>query len=186
MNEELFLIYLLKKKTPSPSLISPRLTSSMYIHGKTDSSEIKKMLQNPPSSWRKMFKSEGISETPSITEVLSLLDETAGSNVSFERDTSSENPKTYKPPKKVRDEAMKGIILSYENNYPSYKGIGLARAIQLATQDYIWEKSVERMQAFFKRNKRSETMGSDTNPTKSYMAWLNWGGRSGMEWVLNL
>jgi len=81
---------------------------------------------------------------------------------------------------------MKGIVLSYENNYPSYKGIGLARAIQLATQDSIWERSVERMQAFFKRNQRFETMGSESNPTKSYMAWLNWGGRSGMDWVFNL
>jgi hypothetical protein len=80
----------------------------------------------------------------------------------------------------VRQEAMQGIRLSHENNYPSYKGIGLARAIQLATQEKIWKRSVERMQAFFKRNARFKNSKS---PSKSYLSWLNWGGSSGQEWV---
>jgi hypothetical protein len=77
-------------------------------------------------------------------------------------------------------------LLSYENNYPSWKGIGLARAIQLATQDKIWERSRDRMSAFFSRNqyyKRQKGFGDDDSPSKSYLAWLNWGGDAGEKWV---
>jgi len=179
VSEEEFLIFLLNQKR------YPRAISSLTTNAKMDNttSEITKMLKSPPSSWRKMFLQEGISETPTISQVLSLLDETAGSNISLERDTSSNNPKNFVPPESVRKEAMKGIRLSYENNYPSYKGIGLARAVQLATQPTIWLTSAERMNAFFKRNQRFESLGSDSNPTKSYLAWLNWGGSSGRDWV---
>ena len=133
-----------------------------------------------------MFIQEGISETPTINQVLSLLDETAGSNVSLERETSESNPKVYIPPQSVRKEAFKGVELSYKNNYPSYKGIGLARGIQLATQDKIWKNSINRMNAFFKRNKRYETLrgfNDDENPSKSYLSWLVWGGSSGRDWA---
>lgn len=151
--------------------------------------EISKLLKDPPKSWRAMFLSEGISETPTIAQVLSLLEDTAGSNPSLERETSSVNPKTFIPPNSVRAEAMKGIQLSYDFNYPSYKGIGLARAIQLATQETVWERSLERMNAFFQRNKRYQELdgfGDDNNPSKSYMAWLNWGGTSGWNWVKSI
>lgn len=150
---------------------------------------VNELLQDPPSSWIKVFKSEGISENPSIEEVLSLLEETAGSNPSSERKTTSDNPKSLKPPSDVRKDAIKGVILSHQNNYPSWKGIGLARGIQLATQDKIWLHSGERMAAFFKRNqyyKRQNGFGDDQNPSKSYLAWLNWGGDAGEKWVEDL
>ena len=145
--------------------------------------EIVNLLKNPPKSWEKLFKEEGINAT--ITGILSLLESTAGGNESLETETSSSNPKDYVPPDKVREEAMKGIRLSHKFNYPSYKGIGLARAVQLATQPTIWKRSVDRMDAFFKRNARYQTLsgfGDDNSPSKSYLAWLNWGGTSGMKW----
>jgi hypothetical protein len=151
--------------------------------------QIEQMLSHPPSSWQKIFRQMGLSDTPNIKEVLNLLDYTAGGNSSNETMTSNNNPKNLVPPDKVREEAMKGIILSYQNNYPSYKGIGLARAIQLATQPTIWQKSVDRMRAFFNRNKRYETIkgfNDDHSPTKSYLAYLNWGGISGKNWVMSL
>ena len=147
------------------------------------------LLNDPPSSWQKLFRTEGISETPSIEEVLSLLEETAGSNLSGERETRQDNPKSLKPPADVRKDAIKGFILSHQNNYPSWKGIGLARAVQLATQDKIWLHSGERMAAFFKRNqyyKSQKGFGDDQNPSKSYLAWLNWGGNAGEKWVKDL
>ena len=151
--------------------------------------EINKLLKNPPKSWRKLFRSEGISETPTITEVLSLLGITAGGNPSSEAADNESNPKDLKPPSKVREEAMKGVLLSHEFDYPSYRGIGLARGIQLATQPTIWKRSAERMNAFFGRNARYESLpdfGNDENPSKSYLAWLNWGGSSGRDWVESL
>jgi len=151
--------------------------------------EIEKYLSDPPRSWRKMFLEQKIPETPSISQVLSLLDRTAGENLSNERKTSDENPKNFIPPNSVREEAMKGIRLSYEHNYPSYNGIGLARAIQLAIEPSIWKNSVDRMKAFFGRNSRYETLAgfnNDQNPSKSYLAYLNWGGISGKKWVEKL
>ena len=134
-----------------------------------------------------MFREQGLPNKPSIEQVLSLLDRTAGSNSSSERETSEQNPKKYAPPAKVRTEAFKGIQLSYEHNYPSYNGIGLARAVQLATQEKIWANSVNRMQAFFGRNKRyTDYEFNDAKPGKSYLAWLNWGGCSGRDWVESL
>lgn len=136
-----------------------------------------------------MFLEQGLSETATVEQVLSLLDKTAGENVSSERETSPDNPKDFVPPEKVREEAMKGIRLSYEHNYPSYNGIGLARAIQLAIEPAIWKRSVERMRAFFQRNQRYEGLsgfGDDSNPSKSYLAYLNWGGVSGKDWVFSL
>ena len=136
-----------------------------------------------------MFLEEGLSETPTITQVLSLLEKTAGGSESFELATGVENPKNLVPPENVRKEAMKGVRLSHEFDYPSYRGIGLARAIQLATQPTIWETSAERMSAFFKRNIRYrnlEGFGDEQNPSKSYLAWLNWGGNSGLDWINSL
>lgn len=150
------------------------------------SKEIEGYLKNPPNSWRKMFREQGIPETPTIKQVLSLLSKTAGGYESLETETSSSNPKTYKPTKAVRDAAMKGIRLSYKHNYPSYNGIGLARAIQLAVEPTVWKRTIERMSAFFGRNKRYENLSgfnNDTNPSKSYLAWLNWGGTPGRDWA---
>lgn len=150
---------------------------------------IQELLKNPPKSWQKLFREEGLSANPSIEEILSMLDETAGSNPSGEMETDSDNPKNLKPPAGVRKDAMKGVLLSYENNYPSWKGIGLARGVQLATQDQIWRRSADRMSAFFKRNqyyKDQTGFGDDANPSKSYLAWLNWAGDAGEKWVQSL
>ena len=132
------------------------------------------MLKNPPSSWQRMFRDNGVPATPSIEEIIDvLLEKTAGGNDPGERG----------------EEALKGVMLSYEANYPSYNGIGLARAIQLATQDTLPIREVRRMCAFFRRNQRYRDypcFGDDEQRCKSYLAWLNWGGDAGFDWTCEL
>lgn len=147
--------------------------------------EIQTMLQNPPNSWQKLFESMELGISPTIQQILSLLDKTVGGNPSYEGKEIS----TFTVPNIVKEEAMKGIRLSYKNNYSGYKGIGLARAIQLATQNKIPAEAINRIKAFFNRNVRYEQMkgfGDDTNPSKSYLAYLNWGGIPAKNWVNNL
>ena len=144
---------------------------------------ITKLLDNPPSSWKKVFNQEKINGN-SIESVLKLLDITAGGNKSGEKESGLLNEEINS---KIRDAAMKGVLLSYYYNYPSWRGIGLARGIQLATQDKIWETSKKRMKAFFTRNKRYEQLpgyNDDENPSNSYISYLLWSGVPGKEWVL--
>jgi hypothetical protein len=165
-----------------------KLPTSMRSYGKVDSNlknndtkEIEELLSNPPKSWRKMFREEKISETPTIKEVLSLLNKTAGGAESFE----TEGSKSFPVPKDVKEAAMKGIRLSHKFDYPSYRGIGLARAIQLVTQQTVNERSLQRMRNFFVRNQRYTSyinFNNDTKPSRSYLAWLNWGGDPGYKW----
>lgn len=148
--------------------------------------EIEALLASPPASWKKLFSEKGFGNKPSIEEFIKVcLGETAGGNASGEMQSGIVNEQI---PDAVREEALKGVRLSHQHNYPSYNGIGLARGIQLATQDKIYVESQKRMCDFFNRNKRYKELkgfGNDTNPSKSYLAWLNWGGSSGYEWSCN-
>lgn len=141
-------------------------------------------MKDPAPSWKKVFQEEKLPGNVNAENMLELLDITAGGNSSKERDS----PLWKDPvPQKVRDAAMKGVLLSYYYNYPSWRGIGLARGVQLATQKQVWEVSRNRMAAFFKRNQRYESLpgyGDDIHPSKSYMAYKIWGDISAKEWVL--
>lgn len=141
------------------------------------------MLKDPPSNWRRMFKSKGLGSKPQdldkvIKKILSLTP--------TERSSGPTGDKDKVPPPKVRKEAMKGLELSYRENYTSKSGIGLARAMQLAVWGKVWDRSVDRMDAYFTRHrkdKNAKNFGNDANPSRGYMAWLNWGGDSGQRWA---
>ena len=145
--------------------------------------EIQSLINDGPPSWKKMFKSQGLSETPKVRAAIKkLLQKTAGG-----KDAGTTGEFLYKPPQNVRKEAMKGIRLSHEHNYPSYNGIGLARAMQLAIVEKIPERSLKRMYNFFNRNQRFRDykgFGDDKKPSKSYLSWLVWGGTPAYNWAL--
>jgi len=144
---------------------------------------IRQMLKSPPSSWQKMFKNKGLGSRPQnineiIEQILSLTP--------TERSSGPAGQKAHTPPAKTRAEAMKGLELSYRENYTSASGIGLARAMQLATWPKIWDRSVRRMDAYFDRHDKDQNarnFGNDEDPSRGYMAWLNWGGDSGEAWA---
>ena len=79
----------------------------------------------------------------------------------------------------IMDEAMRGLELSYREDYPGWKFIGLARAMQLATRVKIWQRSMARAREYLRRHqkdKRGKGFGDEKKPSDGYMAYLNWGG----------
>lgn len=154
-------------------------------------SEIARMLKNMPSHWREMYDSgrrklkagggPNLPNTPTPEQAMQLIGITAGGN------QSDDQPKGHhKVPPKVREEAMLGIRLSYDNNYGAWDFIGLARAIQLAISPGVPDSTHRRMRNYFTRHlkdKKSARFGSKSSPSRGYMAWLNWGGDAGAKWV---
>lgn len=147
--------------------------------------EVQKLIDTAPHSWVIAFRQHGLPAKPSVDEVVDvMLERTAGGN-----DAGPRGRATLAPPDAVRKEALHGLRLSHENDYAGWDGIGLARAVQLATQPTIWRRSVDRMYAFFRRNRRYmtySTFGDDVAASNSWMAWLNWGGTSGYRWAASV
>jgi hypothetical protein len=153
--------------------------------------KIQEMLDDMPSDWKRQLSSAssrlaelGISRIPSdptVLEAMRPLALTAGGNYSGDVPFGPN-----KVPKAVRDAAMRGIILSYLNNYGAWDFIGVARAIELATVPSVSDKTMSRMRAYFSRHRKDvlgKNFGNDDNPSRGYMAWLNWGGDPGAKWV---
>jgi len=65
---------------------------------------------------------------------------------------------------------------------------GLARANQLCSKSNISRDTISRM-ASFKRHKKNAEINPEFKSTpwkdKGYVAWLGWGGTSGIEWAIN-
>lgn len=158
---------------------------------KTNAQIIQRLLDSAPSDWRDQFAG-GLSDRRqsgqsvsgnkmTIANALSILGITAGGNRSNDDVTGP-----YSVPEKVRQNAMKGLMLSHKNNYGAWNFIGIARAIQLATVPGVSARTISRMSAYFGRHvkdQNSSNFGNDANPSRGYMAWLNWGGDEGYEWA---
>lgn len=144
--------------------------------------EVQAMIDRAPPSWRAEFQAAGLGPRPTVNRVVNtLLEKTAGGNEAGPRGGAGRIP-----PDAVRADALKGVRLSYQHDYAGWDGIGLARAMQLATQERIWPRAIDRMYAFFKRNRRYlkyDTFGDDQIGASSYLAWLNWGGTPGYRWA---
>ena len=154
-------------------------------------SEIAQMLKRMPPHWKEMYNSgrrklaakggPKLPVVPTPEQAMQLLGITAGGNLSDDV-AKGKN----KVPTAVRDDAMHGIRLSYDNNYGAWDFIGLARAIQLAISPGVPDSTHRRMRNYFTRHakdKRSARFGDEQSPSRGYMAWLNWGGDAGERWV---
>jgi hypothetical protein len=152
--------------------------------------EVEQMLKSPPSDWRSQFGS-GASQLRQTGQfggkeltregALRILGITAGGNRSS--DTARGGQRV---PADVREEAMHGLRLSHANNYGAWNFIGVARAIQLATEPGVPTSTTDRMSNYFTRHakdKQSANFGNDRSPSRGYMAWLNWGGDAGLRWT---
>jgi hypothetical protein len=153
--------------------------------------EIATMLRNMPSDWRRQYNAGRralvaaggpvLPDNPTPSQAAMLIGITAGGNPSGDSVTGPN-----RVPKAVRDAAMKGLRLSHENNYGAWAFIGIARAIQLATSSGVSDTTKDRMSRYFGRHtkdKLSGSFGDDAAPSRGYMAWLNWGGDAGRNWV---
>lgn len=144
--------------------------------------DVQRLLDKAPSDWRAQFShviKKG--EKPTVDVVLRALQFTAGGNPSGE---PLRGPHTV--PDAVKRDAAKGLLLSWHNNYGAWNFIGVARAIQLVVMPGVSDVTLSRMRAYFSRHrndKRSSNFGNDNNPSRGYMAWLNWGGDAADNWL---
>jgi hypothetical protein len=145
-------------------------------------SEIQRLLNDPPPSWKGLFKKYKLPARPSAAKVISTILEFTPTGKQY----GAKGAAAYTPPAAVRKAALKGLKLAHKYNYTSSSGIGLARGIQLALQPKIWERSVKRMNNYFTRHeidKLGRNFGNDKDPSNGYMAWLLWGGDPGQKWA---
>lgn len=153
--------------------------------------EIARMLQTMPSDWSRQYNSgrrqladvggPALPSRPSPEQAMQMIGITAGGRA------SGDVPTGQMPiPQEVRDEAMHGLRLSHKNNYGAWDFIGIARAIQLAISPGVTPTTQKRMRNYFTRHRKdasSSKWGNEANPSRGWMAWLNWGGDAGNNWV---
>jgi ADP-ribose pyrophosphatase YjhB (NUDIX family) len=153
--------------------------------------EISEMLKNMPADWRRQYNSGRrkladaggpvLPNNPKPEHVVELIGITAGGNLSKDRPTGP-NP----VPQAVRDAAMEGLRLSHAHNYGAWDFIGIARAVELSIVPSVSNETKKRMKNYFTRHlkdKQSGRFGNTLDPSRGYMAWLNWGGDPGLKWV---
>jgi GNAT superfamily N-acetyltransferase len=153
--------------------------------------EIADLLRTMPSDWRRQYRSGRdklgaiggpmLPDTPSPEQAMLLIGITAGGNPSGD---SPFGP--HRVPAAVRQAAMKGIRLSHANNYGAWDFIGLARAIELVIVPSVSDTTFKRMGLYLFRHKKDalgSNFGNDANPSRGYMAWLNWGGDPAVPWT---
>lgn len=141
-----------------------------------------RLLKTPPPAWEKLYRRHGITSAPSPEQMVLKLLESTPSGAS----AGGRGKRVPAPPPDVRKAALEGLRLSHAHNYTSESGIGLARAVQLAAGLPVWERSIERMKSYFARHavdRKGPGFGDARSPSRGYMAWLNWGGDSGMMWA---
>ena len=144
--------------------------------------EIQWMIDNAPPSWLTMFKRYGLGKKPTVDKLINTVLEYSPTM----RSSGERGKAEHKVPAKVRKEAAKGLELAYIHDYTSASGIGLVRAMQLVVKDKIWQRSIERMKAYFTRHevdKQGKHFGDKKKPSRGYIAWLAWGGDSGFSWA---
>lgn len=99
--------------------------------------------------------------------------------------------KTFKVPAGAKGNAQQ--VLDWKEKHGSeVKGmtsVGWARARQLATKSEIGLSTVKRM-AMFNRHRKNATVDpqykSEPWKDRGYVAWLGWGGTSGIDWAIKI
>jgi len=156
--------------------------------------EIAQMLASMPSDWSRQYRNGAqqlnfaggavLPSKPRPEDVVALIGITAGGNLSRDSATGPN-----KVPAAVREAAMKGLRLSHKNNYGAWNFIGIGRAVELAIMPSVSDETMKRMRNYFTRHlkdKNAANFGNDAKPSRGYMAWLNWGGDAGYEWVTGM
>ena len=147
-----------------------------------DKATVQRLIDTAPASWKTMFQRYNLGSKPTVNQLIETVLEYTPSM----RQYGGRGEAQHAPPAKVRQEALKGLRLSHRENYTSASGIGLVRAMQLVVRPKVWNRSIKRMQAYFdrhQRDKNAKNFGNDANPSRGWMAWLNWGGDSGKAWA---
>lgn len=89
------------------------------------------------------------------------------------------------PPKKVADNAKKGLQLRRKFGRGG-TDVGFARARDLKNRRNLSEDTINRMVQYFARHevdKKATNFANESDPSAGYIAWLLWGGDEGREWA---
>ena len=102
-----------------------------------------------------------------------------------------EDEKKFKVPSGARGNARKVLDWKkkYGNDVKGMTAVGWARARQLASQSEIPLSTVKRMAAFNRHRKNAAVAPEyKDEPWKDrgYVAWLGWGGTSGIDWAIKI
>jgi len=99
--------------------------------------------------------------------------------------------KTYNDYPQSATNNAKKVLKWREEHGDEVKGmtrVGWTRANQLARKQKISRDTIARM-ASFKRHEKNAKINPDFKSTpwkdKGYVAWLGWGGTSGINWAIN-
>jgi len=99
--------------------------------------------------------------------------------------------KTYNDYPQSATNNAKKVLRWREEHGDEVKGmtrVGWTRANQLARKQKISRDTIARM-ASFKRHEKNAEINPDFKSTpwkdKGYVAWLGWGGTSGINWAIN-
>ena len=162
--------------------IRRQIPTLMKVKANGVQTEIQRMINSAPPKWKAMFKAKVGKVKPTVDEAIHAILNLTPSGAEY----GPTGSKRWAVPAAVKADAIKGVRLSFRENYTSASGIGLARAMQLATWPKVWDRSIDRMYGYFDRHisdTESATFGDDRNPSNGWMAWLNWGGTPGYEWA---
>ena len=149
--------------------------------------EIAQMLRTMPTDWHRQYRSGraqlgvALPDVPSPEQAMMIIGITAGGRESGDSPVGKN-----KVPRAVKEAAMKGLRLSYRNNYGAWNFIGIARAIELALMPAVSDTTTSRMHNYLFRHakdKAGKNFGNDATPSRGYMAWLNWGGDPAVQWL---
>ena len=162
--------------------IRRQIPTLMKVKANGIQAEVQRMINSAPPKWKAMFKVKVGKVKPTVDEAIHAILNLTPSGAEY----GPTGSKRWAVPAAVKADAIKGLRLSFRENYTSASGIGLARAMQLATWPKVWDRSIDRMYGYFDRHisdTESATFGNDSNPSNGWMAWLNWGGTPGYEWA---
>lgn len=120
-----------------------------------------------------------------------LFEPSSGDSISYLLEELLSDEKKFKVPSGARGNARK--VLEWKKKYGSdVKGmtaVGWARARQLASQSEIPLSTVKRMAAFNRHRKNAAVdpkFKSEPWKDRGYVAWLGWGGTSGIDWAIKI
>ncbi len=152
--------------------------------------EVDQLLATAPPAWRVAYArgaaavvDAGLPAPGPLTRegALAILGITAGGRPSGD---AARGPNAV--PAAVRAEALEGLRLSHAHNYGAWHFIGIARAVQLATEPGVPDTTLARVRAYFSRHAADRDAPGYARPgapSRGRLAWLNWGGDAAAAWA---
>jgi hypothetical protein len=173
------------------------LSQVISIHRADSLEETNKLQDNSPIEvYNTQYLFNKDSENVQATSSTSVPTNTQETNETEEDEETNEevenlDEKTFKVPSGAKGNAQQ--VLDWKEKHGSeVKGmtaVGWARARQLATKSEIGLSTVRRM-AMFNRHRKNATVDpqfkSEPWKDRGYVAWLGWGGTSGIDWAIKI